>query len=170
MRSVKFVGALGLSLLVAGAIGVTVGEGTSAHTPPLIHGVNFQVKTVVDNTFCVETNTGSQSGLSIYLAKCNGHETQRWTFTDGADGTNVVVGSLGMCLSINHNVATNPAQISSCNYGTNQKFTVTAAGEIIEVRSGKCLTTSAAAAEQDPVFLATCSAKVLKQQHWQLTL
>jgi hypothetical protein len=165
VRSVKLVGALGLALLVAGAIGVA-----SAHTPPLVHGVNFQVKTVVDNTFCVETNTATPStGPSIYLAKCNGHETQRWTFTDGANGTSVIVGSLGMCLSINHNVATSPAQIASCTYGSNQRFTVTPAGEIIEVRSGQCLTTSAVAAEKDPVFLTTCSAEVQRPQHWQIT-
>jgi hypothetical protein len=171
MSSVKLVGALGLSLLVAGATGVAVGAGSSAHTPPLVHGVNFQIKTVVDETFCVDTNGETQSsGPSVYLAKCNGHETQRWTFTDGADGTGVVVGSRGMCLSINHSVATSPAQIASCTYATNQRFTVTAAGEIIEVRSGKCLTTSTAAAEQDPVFLTTCSAKVQKTQHWQITL
>ncbi len=172
MRSSKLLGALGLALLVAGSIGgVALGEGNVASKPPLVHGSNFQVKTALDETFCLETNAGTHStGPSVYVKKCDGRPEQRWTLTDGADGTNVIVGNLGMCLAIDHHAASpKPAKISSCNYGKSQRFTVTAAGEIIEVRSGQCLTIGAVVADGKPVFLKPCATPSQAAQLWRLS-
>ncbi len=171
MRASKLLSALGLGLLLAGSIGgVAAGDGSVTPTPPLVHGMNFQIKTVLDNSFCLETNAGARSTVaSVYLKKCDGHPEQRWTLTDGADGTTVIVGNFGMCLDINHQVGRgNPALNSSCTYGGNQRFRVTAAGEIVEVSSGQCLTTASAVADGNRVFLRPCASPSQKAQYWQL--
>jgi len=70
---------------------------TLADGGSLVHGVNFMLKTVLDETFCVETDVAVSTTPSVYLAQCTGRPNQRWTFTDGEDGSSVVVGDRGFC-------------------------------------------------------------------------
>jgi len=165
----KTAGKLGLSVLAAGA--VVFGALDVQAGPPTVHGVNFQVKTLLDETFCMDAEIGNgQEGRRVTIGKCTGRGNQRWTFTDGADGSSVVVGDLGMCLDIrNHRVKDGtPIQIWRCHYGTNQRFVVTPSGRIKEVQSGKCLTVGKGpAAEHKPVFIDECDEQV-KEQTWRL--
>src|SRR5579859_5093864 len=81
--------------------GVVLGARDGRAGAPSIHGVNFEVKTLLDETFCLDASLDrGQEGREVYIFKCHGRENQRWTFTDGADGSSVIVGHLGMCLDI----------------------------------------------------------------------
>jgi hypothetical protein len=175
MKLPRSVAKIGVVAVVAGVVlpaGSFALEATGAARggPPAVHGVNFQIKSLADETYCVETNAGT-STPTVYMQQCTGAGQQRWTFTDGADGTNVVVGDLGMCLGINHKVAKPwPAQISTCNYKSNQRFTLTPIGEIVEVYSLECLTTTSPPVAGGAVFLESCQNPVARQQVWRLIL
>src|ERR1700730_7274481 len=101
---------------------------TLADGGSLVHGVNFMLKTVLDETFCVETDVAVSATPSVYLAQCTGRANQRWTFTDGEDGSSVVGGDRGFCLKAERGAEPEKLGIATCDYHTDQRFTVTPAG------------------------------------------
>jgi hypothetical protein len=146
------------------------GKGGGKGAGATIHGVNFQFKTALDESFCVEASLATgQEGREVYISKCAGKDNQHWTFTDGADGSNIIVGHLGMCLDIRGRKTGDgtPVQIWRCHYGQNQRFTVTPSGRVKEVQSGKCLTVGKVAGEHKPVYIDECDEQA-KQQTWRL--
>jgi hypothetical protein len=162
IKAKAVVSALALGAITLGARG--------AGADAKIHGVNFMMKALIDETFCVSANTDTATeGRSVFLAKCTGAENQRWTYTDGSDGSSVVVGHLGMCLDIRNRRSgdNTPVQIWRCHYGNNQRFRVTPSGHIKEVQSGKCLTVSKTPADHGAVYIDECDEQV-KQQTWRL--
>jgi hypothetical protein len=170
MKWTKLVTKLALSALSLGAVLLGAHDGHAGPSGPTVHGVNFMIKTVLDETFCIEASAATgQEGRQVYITQCNGRENQRWTFTDGADGSSVIVGHLGMCLDIrNHKTKDGvPLQIWRCHYGANQRFTVTPSGRIKEVQTGKCLTIGKVAGDHKPVFIDECDEQV-REQTWRL--
>lgn len=156
-----------LPALAIGAVALGVSD---ARADARVHGVGFQMKTVLDETFCIGANADTATeGRTVFIQKCTGAETQRWTFTDGADGSSVIVGSQGMCLDIrNHRSGDGtPIQLWRCHYGNNQRFRVTPTGRIREVQSGKCLTIGKTVADRAAVFIDECDEQ-RSQQTWRL--
>src|SRR5260370_30905383 len=99
MSRAKTITQLGLSLLTLGML--TARSTDSRAEGVQVHGVNFMVKTVLDESFCLDASLDrGQEGREVYIYKCHGRENQRWTFTDGADGASAIIGHLGMCLDI----------------------------------------------------------------------
>ena len=88
-----------------------------ANSGTAVHGVNFLMKNIADETFCVETDVAVNATLHVYMASCTGRANQRWTFTDGADGSNVVESDLGSCLMVEHGPAVEMLGITTCDYG-----------------------------------------------------
>jgi hypothetical protein len=158
-------GSLALVKMNAGADAASAPAASSA--PPLVHGVNFQIKSVIDETFCMEANGPAATTPAVQLAQCTGRVEQRWTVTDGANGSSVVVGKGGMCWDVDHSVkGPKPLQVSACTYRGNQRFTATPAGLLMEVESGECLTV-VAATTSGAVFLDRCQDPAIQAQLWR---
>ena len=133
-----------------------------------VHGVNFLMKNLVDETFCVETDVAVSATPQVYLASCTGRANQRWTFTDGADGSSVVVGDLGLCLMAEHGPTLEMLGITTCDYHVDQRFTVTPAGLIMEKHSGECLTVNSPIISGGAIVLDNCQSPMVPEQIWRL--
>jgi len=159
-------GSLALGKIGAGAD--TASAQPAAASPPLVHGVNFEVRSLIDETFCVEANGPTATTPAVRLALCTGRVEQRWTFTDGADGSSVVVGKDGMCWDVDNSARDpKPLEVSTCTYRANQGFTVTPAGLIEELQSGDCLTVTPATTS-GAIVLDRCQNPAVRAQLWRL--
>jgi hypothetical protein len=159
------------AILLAGASPV---RGAGAAVPvstdggSLVHGVNFMVKTFLDESFCVETDVAVSATPSVYLAICTGRANQRWTFTDGEDGSSVIVGDRGFCLQVERGAKPEKLGIATCDYHTDQRFNVTPAGLIKERRSDDCLTINSAIVSGNAILLDECRDSLAAEQTWRL--
>jgi len=128
-------------------------------TQPAQLGPNLLVQSRSAPAYCMDASLDrTEEGHEAYIFRCHGHYNQRWTFTDGADGSSAVVAFDGRCVDIRGrkvNDAT-PVQLWRCHYGANQQFEVTPLGQIREKQSGKCLTIGKAAADRRPVYIDEC--------------
>lgn len=164
-------------VLVALALATTVGAEKPAPggaAPPAlpdggtqVHGVGFMLKTVVDETFCVETDVATSTTPNVYLAPCTGRANQRWTFTDGEDGSSVVVGDRGFCLKAERGWKPEMLGIETCDYRADQRFEVTPAGLIMERHSDNCLTGSSPILPGAAIFVEECQDPMVAQQVWR---
>ena len=164
--------------LVALALGITVGAAKPVSGVPsapvladegsLVHGVNFMLKTFLDETFCVETDVAVSATPSVYLAECTGRANQRWTFTDGEDGSSVVVGDRGFCLKVGNRPEPETLGIATCDYHADQRFKVTPAGLIMERHSDDCLTVSSPILSNATIFVEECQDPMVPVQVWRL--
>lgn len=150
---------------VHGAAAVPV----AANGGSAVHGVNFMMKTVLDETFCLETDVAVSTTPRVYLAPCTGRRNQRWTFTDGVDGSSVVVGDLGQCLMVEHGPRPERLAIAVCDYHTDQRFTVSPSGLIQEKHSDECVTVNSPV-NGEPVFVEECGAQLVREQTWRLAM
>jgi hypothetical protein len=136
----------------------------------LVHGVNFMLKTVLDETFCVETDVAVSAAPSVYLAQCTGRPNQRWTFTDGEDGSSVVVGDRGFCLKVGHSPEPERLEIVACDYHADQRFKVTPAGLIMEKHSDSCLTVRSSTLSGAAIQVEECQDPIVGGQVWRLAM
>ena len=178
MRPLGVAAIAGWAIIVGGSLALgKIGAGADAgpaqpmaQSPPLVHGVNFQVKSVIDETFCMEANGPIATTAAVQLAQCTGRGEQRWTFTDGANGSSLVVGKDGMCWDVDHSVGgPRPLEVSTCTYRANQGFAVTPAGLIEEVQSGDCLTVTPQTTS-GAIVLDRCENPAVPAQLWRLAL
>ena len=176
MRPLGVAAIAGWAIIVGGTLALgKVGAGADtasaqpeAASPPLVHGVNFQVKSLIDETFCMEANGPTATTAAVQLARCTGRVAQRWTFTDGASGSSVVVGNDGMCWDVDHSVkGPKPLEVSTCTYRADQAFVVTPAGLIEDVQSGDCLTVTPPTTS-GAVLLDRCQNPAVPAQLWRL--
>lgn len=162
--------AAGVAVALLGATaGPAQGQTDAGTTPPTTaHGVNFLVKTQLDTSFCVQVAAGTGEGRTITLQQCGGADTQRWAFTWNNDDTNVVVDSQGMCLDGRSRKGGDglALPVQKCRFGDAWRYSYTSLGQIRDVRNGKCLQVSAAAANA-PVTLVDCDSSK-KNQLWIL--
>jgi Ricin-type beta-trefoil lectin domain len=134
----------------------------------LVHGVNFMVKTFLDESFCLETDVDVSATPTVHIAPCTGRANQRWTFTDGEDGSSVIVGDRGFCLTVERGAKPEKLGIATCDYHTNQRFTVTPAGLIKERRSDDCLTNHSPVVNGNDIALEECRDSLAAEQTWRL--
>lgn len=172
-KSILTIVALGVLALAITVSDVTLIHRAKAAPAPAdsgsaVHGVNFLIKNIVDETFCVETDVAVSATPHVYMASCTGRANQRWTFTDGADGSNVVVGDLGSCSMVEHGPPLEMLGITTCDYGVHQRFTVTPAGLIMEEHSGECLTVKSPIVSGDAIALDNCQSPIVPEQIWRL--
>jgi hypothetical protein len=137
---------------------------------PLVHGVNFMLKTVLDETFCIETDVAVSTAPSVYLAQCTGRPNQRWTFTDGEDGSSLVVGDRGFCLKVGHRPEPERLEIVACDYHADQRFKVTPAGLIMEKHSDSCLTVGSSTLSGVAIPVEECQDPIVAGQVWRLAM
>ncbi|HEY6251383.1 MAG TPA: ricin-type beta-trefoil lectin domain protein [Candidatus Angelobacter sp.] len=166
------------AVLVALTLAITVGAAKPVSGAPsapvfeddgsLVHGVNFMLKTFLDETFCVETDVAVSATPSVYLAPCTGRPNQRWTFTDGEDGSSVVVGDRGFCLKVGHRPEPERLGIGTCDYHSDQRFKVTPAGLIMERHSDDCLTVRSPILSNAALLVEECQDPMVPVQVWRL--
>ena len=164
--------ALALAVLVAvakPAPGAGAGRRLADGGSP-VHGVNFMLKTVLDETFCLETDVAVSAAPSVYLAPCTGLRNQRWTFTDGEDGSSVVVGDRGFCLKVGHRPEPERLEIAACDYHADQRFNVTPAGLIRERHSDNCLTVRSSTLNGAVIPVEECQDPAVAGQIWRVAM
>jgi hypothetical protein len=127
-------------------------------TPPsLVHGVNFLIKSSIDNTFCIQAESGTTDGRSITLQTCGIADNQRWAFTDSDDDTNFMLDSEAMCVDGHFRRGEEgiARTVHKCGFDGASRFTYTASGLIRDVKNDMCLSVPGAANNAN-VSLAVC--------------
>jgi hypothetical protein len=160
-------------MLAIGVIALTLAGFARADTDiaaggPLVHGTGFQMKTTVDESFCVETNVAVSATPQVYIARCTGRTNQRWSLTDGEDGASVVVGDLGLCLVTERDSREPTLEIEPCDYHSDQRFTVTPVGQVMRKHSDECLTVDDPIAIGSAIRVEECQSPNVKAQTWRL--
>ena len=168
---IGFAGVVAVALfsVTAGADEEQITTEAATATPSTIHGVNFQIKSQLDQTFCVQVESGTTEGRTITLQQCAAGDLQRWAFTNNSDDTNIVADSQGMCLGSRGRKAGDglALPVSKCKFTDIWRYAYTSQGTIKDIRSGLCLQASTAAANA-AVSLATCD-PTIKNQLWVVT-
>ena len=146
-----------LAALALAAAGAALGA-RQLLTATTIHGTEFQLETLVDQSFCVTSDNGTSEGREIRLQQC-GSSFGRFTFTDNSDGSNLIVDSQGMCLDgrVRPRDDGFPLKVVSCRFSDRFKWSYLANGEIQNALNGMCLRVPGAAANAS-VSLGTCDA------------
>ncbi len=161
--------AVALFSVTAGAAEGQITTEAATATPSTAHGVNFQIKSQLDQFFCVEAAPGTTEGRMITLQQCSATtDAQRWAFTNNSDDTNIVADSQGMCLDSRGRKAGDglALPVSKCKFTDIWRYAYTSQATIKDIRSGLCLQASTAAANA-AVSLATCD-PTIKNQLWVL--
>jgi hypothetical protein len=160
--------AIGLLGLTATSAEGQLREG-GASTPSLIFGAHFQIKSQVDNNFCIQAAPGTAEGRTITLQQCAVSDNQRWTLTHNSDDTNLIVDSQGMCLDARNRKAADglALPVQKCRFGDAWRFTYTSLGLLKDEKNDKCLQVPGAAANA-AVSLAACDSTKATQK-WLLT-
>jgi hypothetical protein len=157
--------AIGVASLALG--GATRAQNSAGEGGAMVHGTNFQMRTVLDESLCVEHNAAASSVPQLYLARCTGLANQRWAFTDGRDGANVVINNVGMCWTAVHGPREEVLHVETCDYHVEQRFTLTAAGLIKLKGSDDCLTVDFPVVGA-PVLIVDCANPAVRGQYWRL--
>jgi hypothetical protein len=144
---------VGVVLIVTalGAGGAAVWARAEKH--PVVHGINFGIKTGNDPNFCIQ----SQGDGSLIISACtSGRNNQRFALTDNPDGTNTIVDGYGECLDRGTGSVGVALVTAQCTFGATQRFKyVASVGHIMSPGVQTCL---AARAVQDAgVLLAHCA-------------
>jgi YD repeat-containing protein len=136
--------------------------------PSTAHGVNFVLKSQIDNNFCIDVAAGATEGRKVTLSACGTVDTERWALTFDADGQNAMIDSQGMCVDVRGLKGNDglPVSVYKCHFGENERFSYNATGQIVEVHSRKCLSV-AGAVVGSAVSLADCDV-TKKGQLWKL--
>jgi ricin-type beta-trefoil lectin protein len=149
-----------IALLAVLALGLAGGALAARRllTASSVHGTEFQIQTLVDQSFCVTTDNGTSEGRETRLQNC-GSSFGRFTFTDNSDGTNLIVDSQGMCLDgrFRPRDAGLPLKVFSCRFSDRFRWSYLADGEIQNALNGLCLRVPGAA-NNAVVSLGTCDA------------
>jgi len=145
---------------VGGATNDVVSQAASAAgsvVPTTVHGVNFQVKTQLDQSFCIQVESGTIEGRGLTMQQCGLADTQRWAFPWYSDGTIVIVESQGMCLDghLTRGVLGVPMTVAQCGTGGDWRFAYTSQALLQNEKNRRCLQIPQAAANA-PVSLADC--------------
>ncbi|WP_306214164.1 beta-1,3-glucanase family protein [Actinoplanes sp. RD1] len=110
----------------------TGGGGT---TPPPTGSANSLVSDW--NGKCIDVPNGSAvDGARLQMWTCNNSNAQKWAFQ--SDGT---VRAVGMCMDPAGGALTNgtPIQLVTCNGNPVQRFTLSGAGDLVNVSANKCV-------------------------------
>ena len=136
-------------------------------TPSTARGDNFQIKSFVDNDFCIQVAGGTIEGRTITMQLCAADALRltRWTLSDNNDGTNLILDTQGMCLDGNFRRGEEglARSVQKCGFEITSRFTFTSAGTIRDEKNNMCLKESTAAANA-AVFLADCDPTNVNQR------
>jgi hypothetical protein len=150
-------------VLVAGLVALVAGGAVAAAvvaphtTPSTAHGESFEVKPVVDVSFCINVPYGGTQGRPLTLSACGPAPTERWTFTKNSDGTNLFVDYQGMCVDAAGRKAGDgiALKVRSCSFVASQRSRFSSVGRIQISGTKMCLSIPRANSGA-AVFLQTC--------------
>ena len=135
--------------------------------PAIIHGINQQIKSLADLSYCIDTDDATSITPSLYLAVCTGRGSQRWTFTDGADGTSVIVSDLGLCLSVETGPTPHRLGVAPCTYHSDQRFGVSPVGMLVPKFTDHCATIAVPPVAGELVYIEDCAGPTSRSQIWR---
>ena len=136
----------------------------AALEPTQVRGMNFLIKSQVDNNFCINVENGGTEGRSVTLQTCSLSDFQRWAFPINSDDTNPIVEIEGMCIN-GRSVRPNSGlavTVGKCGTGDEWHFVFTLSGHIQNVKNRKCLQVAGAVGGAN-VSLADCDDSNLNQ-------
>jgi hypothetical protein len=139
----------------------------AALPPTNVFGAALKVESQIDNSYCIQVDGGTGEGRALSLQQCTSTDTQQWTFTHNANGTNFVVESQGMCLDGHVTKATegDPMTVAECGITSAWRFTVTPSGLIENLQNHQCLAVPVASANA-AVALVPCD-ETRNGQRWK---
>ncbi len=154
----------GLMLLVGGGA-VAATNYLPRTTPSTAHGSNFQIKSAVDFSFCIDVPAGATPGRKLTLTACSPANTERWAFTENSDGTNLLIDDQGFCVdSVGRKAGDGISlQVLKCSFVKSQRFRYNSIGQMQFFETTNCVSlprANAAAA----LFLEKCDSSKKRQQ------
>jgi hypothetical protein len=158
--------ALTIGLVTVVGSGAIAAASVAPHaTPTTAHGGGFLIRSGVNQNYCVDVVAGATQGRALSLSACSQNASQRWTFTENADGTNVIVDSLGMCVDAAGRKAGDGValRVVRCSFVKAQRASYSSVGRIQVSGTKNCFSVPQAHAGA-PVFLATCSSAAPLEQ------
>ena len=131
------------------------------------NGVSFTIHSAVDPNFCLENTASVANPASeATMSQCIVRDNQHWTFANAVDGSVVVVGSNGDCLTFGPGKLPTPMSVTPCTFKSAERFYYSSAGQIESTSGMKCLQ-PAQAAQNASVFIGKCD-PTDRYQIWQL--
>jgi hypothetical protein len=171
-----------VAALLTGTLAATLAYGHGAAAEEM-HGVGFVLVSALEangKKFCMDASLDAKAETKtwgeVYIYECHGRENQRWSLTDGADGTSAIIGHRGMCLDVRGRQKKDgtPIQLWKCHYQANQRFVAVSDAKdrsLFRIKEtsnrGSCLTVGPQAGDRKPVFLDECDEQT-KQQTWRI--
>jgi hypothetical protein len=131
---------LGIAVLAAaiGTGGAAVWARAEQH--PRVHAAAVTIHPQGDTNFCLE----SEGDGRIIVSQCEVRLNQHFTFTDNADGANLLVDSFGECLDIGNGRTSTPVTARQCSFGPTQEFVFTSTDKIKSTNGTTCVAVGAA--------------------------
>jgi hypothetical protein len=139
-----------------------------AVAPSTAHGENFLFESEVDTNFCIDVQFGDTEGRQLTLGQCSTSPSQVWTLSYDVDNQNQMLDFEGMCVDARRRIAGDgiPLEVFKCANRASQKFSYTATGHLLELKSGNCLWVSGAVVGT-AISLNACD-DADKRQVWKL--
>lgn len=157
---------IGASVALAAALNLGVGDASPPATT-VSGGGNFQLQTSPETIFCADTVEGASTAVSI--SQCSAAASQRFTFSNGADGHNLILDSNGRCLGVGAKIDRDSRAVTDgpCNYHAKQRWSFLADGQIVTGNKILCLAPAGRVGAGAQVRLLTCDGSTI--QHWKLS-
>ena len=155
---------LALTLISGGPASGSVSPIPQTLPPSTAHGANFLLKSQADSAFCIEVAAGNTVGRTITVQQCGTVDNQRFMLTDGANGLNELVDTIGMCLDTAGLVRGDQVPIGLCDYTKSERLSYTGLGQLRFALG--CLSITGAASGA-PVTVEKCDSLKMTQR-WSL--
>jgi hypothetical protein len=172
-RTLILVAVVALSTVAAGVGVASVARPAGAALPATTgFGAGLLIKSQIDNNYCIGVPGNTGEGRPLSLQQCSLSpeiDTQQWTFTHNANGTNFIVESLvGMCIDGHVTKATQgqAVTVAQCGFTGVWRFTVLPSGLIEDVANHRCIAVPGAAVNAT-VTLDPCD-ETVHGQLWKL--
>jgi hypothetical protein len=157
----------GATAWLTGAGASPVPAAPQAAPSPQPNGVNFTIHTSLDPSYCVEdTPSVATPASEATMSQCVVRDNQHWTFANAADGSVVIIGGNGDCLTFGAGKLPIPVSVTPCTFKGSERFYYTAVGQI-EATSGKKCLQPAQAAQNASIYIVKCD-PTIRGQVWQL--
>jgi hypothetical protein len=157
----------GATAWLPGAGASTVPTAKSAPPGAQPNGVNFTIHTALDPNFCVEdTPSVGNPASEATMSQCIVRDNQHWTFANADDGSVVIIGGNGDCLTFGAAKLPNYVSVLPCTFKGSERFYYTPVGQIESTSGKKCLQ-PAQAAQNASIDIVKCDA-TNRDQVWQL--
>ena len=160
-----------MATALASAAVLVLAVASTAHAgskppPSTAHGGLLQVRPVADQNFCLDVDESSGQP-AVVVSLCSPVLSQRFTFSEGADGRNLLIDIQGRCLVRGAKLAKDfyRVAVEPCTYQMKERWFFSSTGELADATGHHCAGIVRPAALVE-VHLEPCGA--FGGQQWKL--